>query len=295
MASQGPRYPVTVSTESVLPEDDNDWTTPGNVGADDGAEATITAATYDANDISFRLKAQNFGFTIPGGATIDGIVVEIEKRDAAIGNAVDERVQLLDAAGALVGDNKADTVTGWPTAATIISYGGAADLWNAAPTPAMVNDPDFGVVLSAKATAANTDIFVDFVRVTVHYTAGAQTFPQALPATAVGVAAVSRVVTYSRSLPATGVGVPVLTKGLFQTLAATAVGAPTLATALLSSVTMAATAVGVGTLTALQVIGRTLAAVATGVAGLATQFIAGEGPGGVLRRAGRWFASHFQH
>src|SRR3990172_8714502 len=137
MPSSGPRYPTAITTQSVLPEDDNDWTTPGNVGADDGAEATITAATYDANDISFRLKAQGLGFTIPATATILGILVEIGKRDGGIGAAVDYRVQLLDAAGALVGDNKADTVTDWPTNETNISYGGSSDTWNASPTPAM--------------------------------------------------------------------------------------------------------------------------------------------------------------
>jgi len=171
MATAGPNFPGTVTTEAVGTENANDWTTPGNIAADDGAEATITAATYDSPDISFRLKAQNLGFSIPDGSTIDGITVEIQKRDAAIGAAVDFRVQLLDAAGALVGANKADTVTDWPTAATTITYGGIADTWTASPTVAMVNDVDFGVVLSAQATAANTDIFVDFVRITITYTA----------------------------------------------------------------------------------------------------------------------------
>lgn len=170
MATQGPNFPGTITTASVLPEDDNDWTNAVNVGANDGSEATITAATYDANDISFQLRARNLGFTIPTGSTITGITVEIEKRDQAIGAAVDNRVQLTDASGTLVGDNKADTVTDWPTAATIITYGGSSDTWNASPTVAMVNDPDFGVTLSVKATAANTDIFVDFIRVTITYT-----------------------------------------------------------------------------------------------------------------------------
>lgn len=170
MATQGPLFPGTVTTASVLPEDDNDWTSPGSVSADDGTEANITAATYDANDISFQLRARNFGFSIPADSTIDGITVEIEKRDQAIGAAVDNRVQLSDDSGNLVGDNKADTVTDWPTAATIVTYGGAADNWNASPTVTMVNDPDFGVTLSVKATAANTDIFVDFIRMTINYT-----------------------------------------------------------------------------------------------------------------------------
>lgn len=170
MATQGPLFPGTVTTEVVGAESNDNWLNTGNISADDGAEASLIHPSFDAGVITSRLKAQNFGFTIPAGSTIDGITVEIEKRDQAIGNAQDERVQLLDAAGALVGDNKGQLTTAWPTAATIISYGGAADTWNATPTVAMVNDPDFGVVLSVEATAANTDIFVDFIRVTITYT-----------------------------------------------------------------------------------------------------------------------------
>lgn len=192
MASQGPNYPATVTTTSPAPENANDWLNPTNVGAADGAEASITAATYDSPDISFRLNARNYGFTIPAGATIDGVLVEINKRDQAIGGAVDFRVQLQDGNGNLVGTNKADTLTDWPTNATTISYGGAADGWNASLTPTLVNGTLFGVIFSAQATAANTDIFVDFIRVTVYYTAA--------PAGAALEAAVTLAVTVAAAL-----------------------------------------------------------------------------------------------
>lgn len=169
MATQGPRFPGTVTTE-VGPSGDNDWLNPSNVGADDAAEAQITAATYDANDHSWRLKAQNFGFTIPTGSTIDGITVEIERR-AFAGAAEDQEVRLFDDTGTLVGDDK-QKATAWPSTPTIDTYGGAADDWLPAGswTPAQINDPDFGVALIVLATAANTDIGVDFIRVTVTYT-----------------------------------------------------------------------------------------------------------------------------
>lgn len=171
MPSQGARYPGTVTTASVSTESANDWLTPSNITADDGTEAQITAATYDSPDISFRLVASNFGFTIPTGATINGIVVEIDRRCFA-GSAADFRVQLQDAAGVLVGTNKAATGTAWPASLGIATYGNSTDTWAASPTDTMINDPDFGVVLSVSATAANTDIGVDFIRVTVHYTGG---------------------------------------------------------------------------------------------------------------------------
>ena len=170
MASSGPRYPTAAVNESVAPENTDAWVNPTNVGADDTAEAVITAATFDSPDISQRLNTSGYGFAIPSGSTIDGIVVEIMRRNSA-GAASDNRVQLRDAAGALVGDNKADTALDWPTAEALKTYGSAIDLWNATPTVAMVNDADFGVTLSVQADAANTDIQVDFIRVTISYTA----------------------------------------------------------------------------------------------------------------------------
>lgn len=169
MATAGPFYPGTVATE-IGPSGDNDWVNPGNVSADDGTEAQITAATYDANDHSYRLQATNFNFAsvVPAGSTIDGILVEIDRRSFA-GAAEDQEVRLYDSTGTLVGDDK-QTATAWPGTLTVASYGGAADTWNAGLDAADIRSSGFGVALIVLATAANTDIGVDFIRVTVTYT-----------------------------------------------------------------------------------------------------------------------------
>lgn len=171
MASQGPLYPGTTANLSNAPESAEAWVNPGNVSADDGTEATITAATYDTPDISQLLVCSNFGFTIPGTANIDGIIVEIDRRNSA-GAASDNRVQLAlgTAFANLVGTNKADTALDWPASLTIATYGGAADTWGTSFTASQINASTFAVMLSVQADAANTDIQVDFVRMTVHYT-----------------------------------------------------------------------------------------------------------------------------
>ena len=173
MASSGPNYPTSISTQAVAPEDDHDWTNPTNIGADDGAYATM-ASSINLATYSYRLKAQGFAFAIPAGATIDGIKVEIERHENSSSyDGLDYRVQLLDAAGALVGDNKA-SATEWSTTMVIATYGGATDTWAASPTAAMVNDVDFGVVLSLKfnSHASGYTGYVDFIRITIYYTAG---------------------------------------------------------------------------------------------------------------------------
>ena len=153
------------------------WVSPGNVTADDGTTASITAATYDSPDISQLLVASSFGFAIPSGATITGIIVEIDRNNAA-GAASDNRVQLSTstAFAGLVGDNKADTATDWPASLAIATYGTSSDHWNAGLDASEVNASGFSVMLSVQADAANTDIAVDFIRVTVHYTHGTQIF-----------------------------------------------------------------------------------------------------------------------
>ena len=173
MASQGPRYPGTGASlaNAGTSESSDAWVTPGNVGADDGSEATITAATYDTPDISELLVASNFGFSIPAGSAINGIVVEIERRNSA-GAASDNRVQLAigTAFVNLVGTNKADLPTDWPTTVGVATYGSATDSWSSGLRYDQVNSSGFAVFLSAQADAANTDIQVDYIRVTIHYT-----------------------------------------------------------------------------------------------------------------------------
>jgi hypothetical protein len=169
VATQGPFFPSAAVNNSVAPENTDAWVNPTNVFSDNATEAAITAASFDSPDISQQLVTSGYGFTIPAGSTIDGITVEIDRRSIVANSGVDNRVQLRDASGTLVGANKA-TATVWPSSSAIATYGGAADTWTASPTDAMVNDPDFGVVLSAKANIANADIGVDFIRVTITYT-----------------------------------------------------------------------------------------------------------------------------
>ena len=173
MPSLGPRYPATAASlaNAGTSENSDAWVNPTNVGADDGSEATITAATYDSPDISELLVASNFGFSIPAGSAIDGIVVEIERRNSA-GAASDNRVQLAigTAFVNLVGTNKADLPTDWPTTVGVATYGSATDSWSSGLRYDQVNSSGFAVFLSAQADAANTDIQVDYIRVTIHYT-----------------------------------------------------------------------------------------------------------------------------
>ena len=172
MATDGPRYPGTVASlaNAGSSENANAWLNPSNVGADDGTESQITAATYDSPDISELLVASNFGFNLVD-ATITGITVEIDRRSIIASSGVDNRVQLAKGTtfASLVGANKA-TATVWPSSTAVATYGGSSDLWSTTWTEAEINASSFAVMLSTKANIANADIGVDYIRVTVTYT-----------------------------------------------------------------------------------------------------------------------------
>jgi hypothetical protein len=167
MASQGPLSAGSGSTSgSPL------WTNPGNITASDDTRAT--RANITAQTTTGVLTSESHGFTIPSGATIDGIVVEIERYGTG-GSLRDSSVRLTTG-GTAVGDDKADTVNNWPilSGEAYATYGGATDTWGRSWTDSEINATTFGVNLVALNThATNTrDAQVDHIRITVYYTEG---------------------------------------------------------------------------------------------------------------------------
>lgn len=167
MASEGPNSPATAVDDAGVGT--IAWTNPGNVLASDDVRATVALAL---NEISHYVKVTDFGFAIPAGATIDGVIAEIERQANAATGIRDEEVKLVKG-GTISGDNKADQATAWPQNTDAYrSYGGAADLWGLTWSDTDINATTFGVALACK----NYDVpsrtgRVDHVRMTVHYTA----------------------------------------------------------------------------------------------------------------------------
>jgi hypothetical protein len=60
------------------------WTNPTNAGASDNSYATIGTSGRCGVFTGHYLKATNFGFSIPVGATITGILVEIERKQTVV-------------------------------------------------------------------------------------------------------------------------------------------------------------------------------------------------------------------
>jgi len=145
----------------------DNWLSPTNIYASDDARAYVGLQLDELTDY---LWATTFGFTIPAGATIDGVKVYIERRSNRATAIRDDIVQLIKA-GSRQGNNKASG-TAWPTTDAYASYGGAADMWGLSLTPAQVNASNFGVVLTAYNAwyEGNAYAYCDHIYIIVYYT-----------------------------------------------------------------------------------------------------------------------------
>lgn len=166
MASEGPNSPGT--SESATGIGNIAWSNPARATASDDSKVTVNPQF--TNRISRWLKATNFGFAIPAGATIDGIAVEIEKGSSL--TVVDNALRIVKG-GTIGSTDRADTGTSWPSDDTYVSHGSSSDLWGETWSYSDINSSGFGVALSADGTNAyGGQIRVDHIRITVYYTEG---------------------------------------------------------------------------------------------------------------------------
>ena len=146
------------------------WSNVNNAKVYDGSRTT--ADHQAAADISHYLKATNFGFAIPTGVTINGIIVEIRMDTGAPGanSCTQNVVKIVKADGNLGSENKSQE-TALPNAATYVTFGSPTDLWSETWTAENINDIDFGVVLSTDTVEDQSgNANVDHIKITVHYT-----------------------------------------------------------------------------------------------------------------------------
>jgi hypothetical protein len=163
----GVKYPTA---EANVNPGDVDWSNRTNIYSDNGLYASFWVFVMNTR----YLHATDYDFAIPSDATINGIMVEIEKYYSDTAYVRDNTVQLIKG-GTKMGDNKASG-SAWPTSAGITTYGGPSDLWGLSFTPADINASDFGVALKAEGVNNSSHYgYVDYMRITVYYTPASTT------------------------------------------------------------------------------------------------------------------------
>lgn len=139
------------------------WATPsGALGSGDPAKASA------GGGFTHELRLTNFGFIIPGGATIRGITVTVDRKASEASGDFDVRDHTVSLIVPV--PSAPDINTQWPTAFTPVAHGGIGS--GLAVTPDAINDANFGVLLIANLNAPEGQpgsAFVRGVSVTVHY------------------------------------------------------------------------------------------------------------------------------
>ena len=140
------------------------WSNPTNVELQDGSSATIIVS---GAQVSHYLRASGYGFSVPTGATIDGIMATVWKTQ---GPCLDYSVFMMKT-GAEATNNMAHSYPDWPgTGTSVVSYGGPTNLWGVSWTPTDINNSGFGFSLSAKNGLSGTNTCgIDAVKITVYY------------------------------------------------------------------------------------------------------------------------------
>ncbi len=145
------------------------YTPPNNVFTSNNLYASAThCPCCDTN--TGCLYASNFGFSIPAGAVITGIRVDIEKQ-APLGSNVQDNGIRLSKGGLEVGNNYLNPAS-WPSVDSYITYGGCNDLWGTTWSPADINNPNFGVYFASidySCVTYNITSRIDHIRISVCY------------------------------------------------------------------------------------------------------------------------------
>lgn len=166
MATAGPNSPGTMADDATVGT--ATWINVNNAIASDDVRSQVSIR----NTTSHYLKATNFGFAIPSGATINGITVEIEERRSGTA-VIESTIKIVKSTGAFGSTNKSTGAT-LPASDTYITYGGAADTWGETWTDTDINSANFGVGFSARETSGTISTAqVDHIRITIDYTPAA--------------------------------------------------------------------------------------------------------------------------
>ncbi|HET8581136.1 MAG TPA: immunoglobulin-like domain-containing protein [Candidatus Paceibacterota bacterium] len=161
--SVGPSYPTTVVNDASYGQ--IAWTNLSNAEADDGSSASFSGVNGGVT--SEYLKATGFGFSIPAGATITGIVVSVDREGVggAPGSEADDQVLLVK--GGTIGATNRATAAVMPQVMTLQAFGSSSDLWGDTWTPADINSSDFGAAYAAQD--GTYGVYVDSISITVYY------------------------------------------------------------------------------------------------------------------------------
>lgn len=150
------------------------WNNPGNITSDDGSYADGSGSAVDEQ--MYYIKGSNFGLSVPGGATIDGIEIRGQFGDAGGGGSADQSLithAQVEHPSSGFGTDQETGSTEITYTQTNYDYGGASELHGKTWSASDVNNSSFGVAFSLQAgdnRGVTTNPRCDAIWVKVYYT-----------------------------------------------------------------------------------------------------------------------------
>ncbi len=142
------------------------WTNAGRAISSNNSYATISLDGATSN----YLKCLNFGFTIPTGATINGITVNVERKSSNASGGQDAAMRIVK--GGTIGTTDQSTATTYTTSDVTEAHGGATTLWGLSWASTDINSANFGAAFASQEDAAggSRTHSVDLIQISVDYT-----------------------------------------------------------------------------------------------------------------------------
>lgn len=167
-ATQGPQAGSTAISDFDTPWPARSW---------DNPEYVFNTSAFASGPLNVfinkmeYLKATNFGFSIPSGATINGIVVTIERRCSDF--EIKDYAARIVKGGVIKNTDKSNPNLYSSTSFESTTYGGPTDLWGETWTASDINNSGFGFAISPYLLSSvkffNTAELRN-LRIKVHYT-----------------------------------------------------------------------------------------------------------------------------
>ena len=147
----------------------DDWSNPSNITA----TANYADSVMDKDGgLSDYLRGTNLGFSVPSGATIDGVEVQVNhEADDFNSSMTDEFVYLCENGSIISGCTNKASLTHWDNDPETFTYGGTSDTWNCSLSDTIVNSSTFGVQIMVQNNRGQTQWGrVYWIKITVYYT-----------------------------------------------------------------------------------------------------------------------------
>lgn len=157
-------------SNQAIPGSNKSWITAENAEFSDDNYSDFGNLSTSPGSYTDYIIANKFGFDVPPGAIINGIVVEVERSDANQ-NTADYSIRIIRY-GVITGDEKS-TGDLYPATDSYKTYGSSTDLWGEFWDPDIINDDGFGIAIAAQRINGTTDVTlgqIDNIRITVYYT-----------------------------------------------------------------------------------------------------------------------------